>query len=104
MKTLLLIGGLLLSQMSFSSNTPSLKHEIKKTIQPDLSQFEFDMYHENFVVVQFEIQNYQIEILEIQGSSKALIEMVTEELNQMNVGETYAEGVIYNYKFIFKKL
>ena len=104
MKTLVLIGGLLLSHLSFSSNNPSLKHEIEASIQPDLSQFEFDMYHENFVVVQFEIKNYQIEILEIQGSSEALIEMVTEELNQINIGETYTEGDIYNYKFIFKKL
>lgn len=104
MKTLVCIVGLLLSHMSFSNSNPCLKNEIETSIHPDLSQFEFDMHHENFVVVQFEIRNFQIEILEIQGSSEELIEMITEELSQVTIDDTYTDGDSYSYKFIFKKL
>jgi len=104
MKTLVLIGALLLSHLSFSSNNPSLKHEIEEAIQPDLSQFEFDMYHENFVVVSFKISHEQLEIIEIMGSNEYLIQLMTEELSNLKMDNIYPVNDIHNFKFIFTKL
>ncbi|UKN00458.1 hypothetical protein K6119_12020 [Paracrocinitomix mangrovi] len=104
MKIAILTIGLALANISFAGLNPSLKKEITEKVQLDLSQFEFDTHHENFVVVSFSIENFQIEILEIQGTSEILINMMTLELNNLKIDRLYSQGNIYNYKFVFKKL
>lgn len=103
MKTVILILGMVLVNASFAGTNPSLKNEIIEKIHPDLTEFDFDEYHENFVVVSFTITDFQIQILEIQGSNPQLINMITNELVNLNMEKVYTEGDIYNYKFIFTK-
>lgn len=103
MKTITLILGIVLASAGLAGTNPSLKNEIIEKVHPDLSEFNFDVHHENFVVVSFKIIDFQIEILDIQGSDPHLINMITLELSRLNIDKEYSEGDIYNYKFIFTK-
>ena len=103
MKKLILIVTLLIASISFGSENPSLKNEILNNVNPNLSEIQLDEFHQNFVVVSFYIKDNQIHIIDIQGSQKELIQMVTNELSEMNILNEYSDSDVYNYKFTFKK-
>ncbi|MFT4600423.1 MAG: hypothetical protein ACI857_000597 [Arenicella sp.] len=103
MKKLLVIVGILVTSITFGSGNPSLKNEIVKQIHPDLSGIELDRFHEDFVVVSFYVKDFQIHILEIQGSQDELIKMITAELADMDIKREYLDSDIYNYEFTFEK-
>ncbi len=104
MKKFILVAALLVTSISFAAVKPSLRKEIVEKVNIDLSDIELDEFHEDFVVVSFQIKDSQILITEIQGSQEQLIESVQKELTQMCIQKEYSNTDIYNYKFTFKKV
>lgn len=92
-----------MSTITFGSNNPSLKNAIVGQVQPDLTEIKLNEFHQDFVVVSFCVKDFQVQILDIQGSQKQLIKMISEELSEMYIQREYPDSDIYNYKFIFKK-
>lgn len=103
MKTITLIIGLCLLNISLGANNPSIKHEIEAKVKPNLAEFNFAADYENFVVVSFTVNDFHLEIIDIMGSNELLIKLITEELNKLNVDKIYPSDDIYNFKFIFTK-
>jgi hypothetical protein len=103
MKKLILMVGILVSSISFGAVNPSLKNEIVEKVSPDLSTVELDEFHQDFVVVSFPIKDFQIYILDIQGSQEELIQIFQRELSDMFIKREYSEADVFYYKFIFKK-
>jgi hypothetical protein len=95
--------GFLAASVSFGAVNPSLKSEILENVSPDLSTVELDELHQDFVVVKFSIKDFQIKIIEIQGSQESLIQLIIHELSEIFVQREYSETDVYNYKFVFKK-
>ena len=103
MKKLILMVGILVASISFAGENPSLKSKIVENVSLDLSTVELDETYQDFVVVSFSIKDFQIKIIEIQGSQEILIQMITSELLAMYIQKDYSETDVYNYKFTFKK-
>lgn len=95
--------GLCLYSLSFAANNPSIKNEMIEKVNPDLSEFQFESEHENFVVVSFKVNNKHVEIIDIMGSNDQLISLMIEELINLKVDKIYPMDDIYNFKFIFKE-
>ncbi|NOQ73117.1 MAG: hypothetical protein GQ574_14015 [Crocinitomix sp.] len=103
MKKFILIAAVLMASISFGSENPSLKNEIINKVNANLSGIELDDAHQDFVVVSFYIKDFQVHILDIQGSQKELIQMISNELSEMCIEKEYSDSDVYNYKFTFKK-
>jgi hypothetical protein len=109
MKKLILIIAILVSNISFGAGTPTsgnptLNEEISNKLILDLSMVELNKNHQDFVNVSFYICNDEIEIKEITGSQKQLVELVKNKLSQLKIDQTYDEGSLYRYKFTFEKV
>ena len=103
MKKLILMIGILVASISLAGENPYLKNKITENVSVDLSTVDLDEFHQDFVVVSFSIKDFQIKIIEIQGSQEVLIQMITSELLAMYIQKVYSETDVFNYKFTFKK-
>jgi len=103
MKKLIFIIAILVSNISLGAGTPPLKEEITNKLILDLSKVELNHDHQDFVVVNFYICNGEIEITEITGTQKELVQKVKSKLSQLNIKQAYDEETLYNYKFTFEK-
>jgi hypothetical protein len=103
MNKFILIIGLIISSVSFGSHSPSLKIAIFEQVNPDLSDIELDEFHQDFVVVSFYIKDFQVHIIDAQGSQKQLIQLISNELAEMYIKNQYSTSDVYNYKFTFAK-
>ena len=104
MKKLILIVAILISNISFGAGVQPLKEEITNKLILDLSKVELDENNQDFVVVNFYICNGEIEITEITGSQKQLIQKVKNKLSQLIIEQSYDEAALYRYKFTFEKV
>ena len=103
MKKFILMIGILVASTSFGATNPSLKNEIVENVNPDISKVKLNEPHQDFVVVSFSIKDFQINIIDIQGSQEELIQLITRELRDMFILREYSDTDVYNYKFTFKK-
>lgn len=104
MKKLIFIVAILISNLSFGAGGQPLKNEITSKLILDLSKVELDRNNQDFVVVNFYVCNGVIEITEITGTQKQLVQKVKNKLSQLNIEQTYDEGSLYRYKFTFEKV
>lgn len=104
MKKLMFIVGILVANISLGADNPTLKNEISDKLTLDLSKIELVEDHQDFVVVSFYICNGKIEIAEIMGSQKQLVQKVKNKLSQLKVGQEYDGETLYLYKITFKKI
>ena len=103
MKKLIFIVAILISNISIGAGVQPLKQEITEKLIIDLSMVELDEDNQDFVLVSFYICNDEIEIADISGTQKQLIQKVKSKLNKLKIEEAYDEGTIYQYKFTFEK-
>lgn len=103
MKQLIFIIAILTSNLCFGAGGQPLKNEITNKLILDLSKVELHKNHEDFVVVNFYISNGEIEITDITGTQKELIQKVKSKMSTLKIQQAYEEGVIYRYKFTFEK-
>lgn len=99
----MLIIALVITQTSMGANNPSLKNEITDKLILDLSEVELDEYHQDFVVVSFQVCDGHIVVQDASGTQEELVQKVENKLNQLIILETYDEEMIYRYKFTFEK-
>jgi hypothetical protein len=104
MKKGLMLIGLLFSLTAFNSKNPDLKNELNEKVKIELKDIELNQNFEDFVAVSFTVKEGQIDIKEVNGSSKELKELVLTELNSLTINAQHKEGEIYSYKFTFKRL
>ena len=104
MKKLMFIVGILVTNISFGADNPPLKNEITNKLILDLSKVELDQNQQDFVVVSFHIYNGEIEIVEITGTQKQLVQKVKSKLTQLTIEQVYDEETLYRYKFTFEKI
>jgi uncharacterized membrane protein YciS (DUF1049 family) len=103
MKKLMIITGVLITSVSFGAENPALKKELTEKIILDLREIDLGENNEDFVVVSFTICEGEIEIAEITGTQKTLVQIVKNKLSQLSIQEEYTEDTIYRYKFTFEK-
>lgn len=103
MKKLMLIIGVLFTTISLGAENPKLKNEITDKLILDLSKVEFDEKLKDFVVVSFHICDGEIEITEITGTQKLLVDKIKTKLTQLIIEQAYDEETLYRYKFTFEK-
>ena len=104
MKKIIFIVAILVSNISLGAGSPPLKDEITNKLILDLSKIELDENNQDFVVVNFYICNGEIEVAEITGTQKQLVQKVKNKLTQLIIEQTYDEGALYRYKFTFEKI
>ena len=104
MKKLIFIVAVLISNISLGADVQPLKEEITEKLIIDLSMVELGESHKDFVLVSFYICNGVIEITEISGNQKELVQKVKTKLSKLKIEQTYNEGTLYQYKFTFKKI
>lgn len=103
MKKLMLIVGVLITNISLGADNLPLKEEISNKLILDLSEVELDEVHPDFVVVSFRICDDHLELVEITGTQKQLVQKVKNKLKQIAIEGAYDEETLYRYKFIFEK-
>lgn len=103
MKKLLLIIAVSIAQISWGAINPPLQNEITDKLILDLSEIELDENHSDFVRVNFRICEGRIELEEITGTQKELVQKVKNKLKQLFIEGTYDEEALYRYKFTFEK-
>ncbi|MFT6921361.1 MAG: hypothetical protein ACJA1C_000355 [Crocinitomicaceae bacterium] len=103
MKKIIFIVAILISNISLGAGVQPLKQEITEKLIIDLSMVELDENQQDFVLVSFYICNDEIEIADISGTQKQLIEKVKSKLSKLKIEQTYDEGTVYQYKFTFEK-
>ncbi len=105
MKKLMLSLALSFAGFSFSfASTPCVVHEIEQKFYVDISHIELDQYLEEFVDVEFTIENGEINILKINGTQTVLEEVVLRELSEMQIESACSPEIIHRYKFTFRKI
>ena len=105
MKKLIFIVSILVSTISLGAEgIPPLNEEIANKLILDLSKVELDENQQDFVLVSFYICNDEIEITEISGTQKQLVQKVKSKLSQLKIDQTYDEETLYRYKFTFEKI
>ena len=103
MKKLIFIIAILVSNLSFGAAGHPLKEEITNKLILDLSKVELHKNHQDFVVVNFYISSGEIEITDITGTQKELVQKVKSKLSTLKIQQAYEEGTLYRYKFTFEK-
>ena len=98
----MLFVGVLVTTVSFGAENPQLKDEITDKLILDLSKVELDENLQDFVIVSFHIYNGEIEITEITGTQKQLVQKVKNKLSQLMIEQNYDEETLYRYKFTFE--
>ena len=98
----MLIAGVLITSLSFGADNPGLKKELTKKIILDLSEVELNENNQDFVVVSFTICEGEIQIAEITGTQKTLVQKVKSKLTQLLIEEEYEEETLYRYKLTFE--
>lgn len=104
MKKIIFIVAILISNISLGAEVQPLKQEITNKLILDLSKVELDENNQDFVVVNFYICNGEIEVTEITGTQKQLIQKVKNKLSKLIIEQAYDEGSLYRYKFTFEKV
>ena len=104
MKKIIFIVAILISNISLGAEVQPLKQEITNKLILDLSKVELDENNQDFVVVNFYICNGEIEVTEISGTQKQLIQKVKNKLSQLIIEQAYDESALYRYKFTFEKV
>ena len=94
---------MLFTTISLGAENPNLKNEIADKLILDLSKVELDEELKDFVVVSFHICEGEIEITEITGTQKQLVDKVKTKLTQLIIEQEYDEETLYRYKFTFEK-
>jgi len=102
MKKLMFIVGILVTNISLGADNLPLKNEITDKLILDLSEVELDQNHQDFVVVSFYICDGKIEITEITGTHKQLLQKVKRKLSLLQIEEEYDEETLYRYKLTFE--
>lgn len=69
-----------------------------------MSEVELNENNQDFVVVSFQICNGEIEITEIMGTQKKLVQKVKRKLSLLKIEEAYDEETLYGYKLTFDKI
>lgn len=98
------IAGVLITNICLGADNPTLKTELTEKLKFDLREVELDPQHQDFVVVCFHICNGKVEISEITGTQKELIQKVKKKLSMIQIDQEYDEGKTYRYKLTFKKI
>ena len=65
---------------SFATKNPGLVQEIERKVIVDLSGVELDEYNMDYVLVDFKIIDDEIKIVEINGTSAELKEIIIKEM------------------------
>jgi hypothetical protein len=104
MKILMFIAGVFITNISLGTNHPTLKTELTEKLTFDLREVELDPHHQDFVIVCFHICNGKVEISEITGTQKELVQKVKNKLSKIKIDQEYDEGKTYRYKLTFKKV
>lgn len=104
MKKLIFIVAILVSNLSFGAGGHPLKNEITNKLILDLSKIDLQKNHQDFVVVNFYISSGEIEITDITGTQKELVQKVKSKLSTLKIQQAYEEGTLYRYKFTFEKI
>ena len=100
----MLIAGVLITSISFGANNPPFRNELSEKLILDLSEVELNAVHQDFVVVSFYICDGKIEITEITGTHKQLIQKIKTKMALLKIDEEYDEETLYRYKFTFEKI
>jgi len=100
----MIIVGVLITNISLGADNPPLKNEITNKLILDLSEVELDEDLQDFVVVSFHICNDGVQITEITGTQKQLVQKVKTKLSQLTIEQEYNEETLYRYKLTFKKI
>jgi len=104
MKKLITIVAISITNISFSANNPELKSELTEKLILDLSKVELDQNHQDFVVVSFYVCDDKIEIAEITGTNKELIQKVKNKMSLLKLEDAYDEKELYRFKLTFEKV
>ncbi len=99
----MVIAGVVFTTISLGAENPKLKNEITDKLILDLSKVELEEEFKDFVVVSFHICEGEIEITEITGTQKQLVDKVKTKLSQLSIEQAYDEETLYRYKFTFEK-
>lgn len=104
MKKLIVLFAVLLLTVSssFATKNPELVREIQSKVIVDLSRVDLDEYNPDYILVEFKIIDDEINILEINGTSKELKEMIIKELCEIEVDSNYNSNFTYRFKFTFE--
>jgi len=98
----LCVVSLLTISSSFATKNPELVQEIERKVIVDLSGVELDEYNTDYVLVDFKIIDDEIKIVEINGTSAELKEIIIKELCEIEVDSEYNSKYTYRYKFTFE--
>lgn len=104
MKKLIVMFAVLLAGISsgFATKNPELIQEIERKVIVDLSGIELNENTSDYVLVDFKIIDDEIKILEINGTSKELKEIIIKELCEIEVASNYNSDFTYRFKFTFE--
>ena len=100
----MIIVGVLITNISLGADNRPLTNEITNKLILDLSEVELDEDLQDFVVVSFNVCNDEVQITEITGTQKQLIQKVKTKLSQLIIEQDYNEETLYRYKLTFKKI
>ena len=100
---ILIVMGLCTIGSSFAGSDPILIDEISQKVQIDLSTIILDKYEKDFVQVQFKIYDGLIQIVKIEASQVALMDLIISELKEIHIRTPYSESEIHNFNFTFEK-
>lgn len=103
MKTLMMTIGLFLSITLMANGERPIKKEVEKKFSLNLKDYNYHENYEDFVLVNFKVENQKIKINDASGTDQWLIESVKKELSQMMLENNYPDHENYNIKFIFSK-
>ena len=103
MKKLMIITGVLITSLSFGAENPELRKELTEKIYIDLTEIELDETIQDFVAVSFEICDGKIQIAEITGTQRVLVQKVKKKLTQLSMEGEYDEDTLYRFKLTFRK-
>lgn len=104
MKKVLVAAILMATTTCFAGVNPTkLAKEIRNKAIINLTSIELDNEGRDFVSVKFRIEENEIRILNMNGSSDELKARVKAKLETMRISSEYEEGRKYIYRFTFEK-
>lgn len=80
-----------------------LSKELSEKLIFSLSDVELDVDHPNFVLISFTSKKNRIELTEISGTQKLLVQKVKNKLAMIHMDKAYDDESLYLYKFTFEE-
>lgn len=103
MRKVLVAAIIMASTTCFAGVNPKLAKEIRSKAIINLTSIELDKNGRDFVSVKFRIEENEIQILNMNGSSEELKARVKAKLEKMRISSDYEEDRKYIYRFTFEK-